>query len=104
MKLTQANTYLTAHHGKFAVNIQMPDGSRNHLHSRAMDLQSAIATRDLIEDQDIDHVNLLVRPDGSYFRLIAIMKINDDLEEFHSRKLNLNDVIYERAALLITDD
>ena len=104
MKLTVSNTYITAHRGGFVVNIQMPDGSRNYLHCKQMDLESAIVTRELIEEQDIDHMNIIIRPDGSYFRLIAIIKINDDVEEFHSRKLNLNDVVYERMALLIADD
>ncbi|MGI0057333.1 MAG: hypothetical protein ACREAK_08170 [Nitrosarchaeum sp.] len=104
MKISLSNTYIIAHGGGFTVNIEMPDGSRNYLHSEPFDLDSAIITRELIEEQDIDHMNLLIRVELGYYRLVAVLKNNDESVEFHSRKLNLNDVVYERMQLLTVDD
>jgi len=104
MKLTDSNVYIVAHGGQYTVNIQMPDGSRNYLHSKQMDLDSAIITKELIDEQDIDHMSIIIRNDGQYYRLVAVIKCNDEVEEFHSRKLNLNDVIYERMQILVAED
>lgn len=112
MELTEGNTQIveskkivdnTGIVPRFTVRIYMPDGSRNYVHSKDMDLESAIITRELIIDQSIDHVNIVVRRDGDYYRLVVVLKLNDDTEEFHSRKLNLNDVVFERNQLIISD-
>jgi len=104
MKLTVSNTYIIAHGDGFTVNIDMPDGSRNYLHSKSTDLESAIIDRELIEDMDIDHMNLKLIVDEEYYRLqLKIKDVNDDYHVFHGRKVNLNDAIFERMQLLTVD-
>lgn len=100
MKLDSGNTYIAKHGDGYSINIVMPDGSRNYLHNTQIDLMSAIVIREIIEDQCIDHMNLLIREERGYYRLVAVLKFNEDVVEFHSRLLNLNDVVYERMQLL----
>lgn len=104
MKLDTGNMYITEHGPMFTVNIQMPDGSRNFLHHKEMDLDSAILIRELIEECSIDHMNIAIIPEDQYYRLVANIKdCNGDGHRFHSRKLNLNDAVYERMQLLMKD-
>lgn len=105
MKLTAGNTYIVKNkNNKYELRIEMPDGSRNYIHCQEFqDLDSAILIREIIEEQDIDYLNLRISYDEEYYRLYFYLNNNDDIIEFHSRKLNLNDVIYERMQLLVAE-
>ena len=101
MELTEANTYITSDHKGFNINIEMPDGSRNYLHHRVQEIESAIIVRELILENSIDHMNLRLVFDEGYYRIyVTIEDANKDRHVFHSRKLNLNDAIYERMQLI----
>lgn len=103
MNINFSNTYISKHENKFAVHIEMPDGSRNYLHCKIMDLESAIVTRELIDGQSIDHMSLLIKKHvkyPKYYQLIANLNCNDEVEEFHSRALNVNDAVSERMRLI----
>lgn len=102
MNISFNNTYIAKHENRFAVHIEMPDGSRNFLHCKIMDLESAIITRELIDGQSIDQMNLQIKKHTKYpkyYQLIASLKCNEEIEEFHSRALNINDVVFERMRL-----
>lgn len=104
MEINTGNTFITVHGNLYTVNIQMPDGSRNYLHHKEVSLESAIIVRELLEECSIDHMNTTIIPEDGYYRLIVnIADCNDDKHKFHSRKLNLNDVIFERMQLLNND-
>lgn len=104
MQLNESNVYITTHKEGYSVNIQMPDGSRNYLHHSELNLESAIIVKELVQECSIEHLNLSIITDDGYYRLILNIKdCNDDVHRFHSRKLNLNDVIFERMQLLVTE-
>jgi len=101
MELSDSNMYIEKHDNMFEIRIQMPDGSRNYLHRIERELQSAIIVMELLDEHSIDHMNLIITSDGSYYRIVVNIKdCNDDYHRFHSRKLNLNDALYERMQLL----
>lgn len=101
MRLTKKNTYIAKHEDGYSIFIEIPDGSRNYLHCKKTDLESAIIIQDLLFDTTIEESNLEIIVDESYYRLHAKIKnINEDVTKFHSRKLNLNDVLNERQLLL----
>ena len=101
MQLNEGNTFITEHDKGYIVNIQMPDGSRNSLHCKVQDLESTIITREMIMENSIDHMNIIIERVDKYFRLlVAVKDCNSETVVFHSRKLNLNDVVYERMQLL----
>ena len=102
MELNEGNTYITKHDDRlYCINIEMPDGSRNYLHHKAVDLESAIIVRELINECSIDHMNMAIIGEDQYYRVIVnIADCNGDKHRFHSRKLNLNDAVYERMQLL----
>ncbi len=106
MKITIANTYIQQYKTGYSIHIQMPDGSRNYLHSQPFELQTALELRDEFVDQYlIRKESIHVIPDGKYFRLqfhLGGGKVQE--VPFHSRKLNLNDAIYERMQLLISEE
>jgi len=104
MELNVGNTFITKHGKFYTVNIQMPDGSRNFLHHKELGLESALIVRELVEECSIDHMNLNIIEEDKYYRLVANIKdCNGDEHRFHSRKLNLNDVVYERMQLLTAE-
>lgn len=104
MEVNDGNTYITEHKEGYSLNIQMPDGSRNYLHYTCKDLESAIIVRELINECSIDHMNLIIGKDEGYYRLyLNINDCNGDFHKFHSRKLNLNDVVYERMQMLVSE-
>ena len=98
MKFTDSNLYITEHRLGFTLNIQMPDGSRNYLHTEFyQDLMTAIYYRDeLIKNFMIRNDVIGISKDEKYYRIIILFEDGFGKVRFHSRKLNLNDAIYER--------
>ncbi len=111
MKLTDSNVFIMKHGPKYhRICIAMPDGSRNYLHCDIeMELQTAVENRDvlvnerLVNNYLIDEGNIRIIPDGTYYRLFVVVGNSPQLD-FHSRKLNVNDAVYERMQLLVADD
>lgn len=109
MKLDKTNLYVEAkdaEKGKYVVCIELPDGSRNYLHSQEMILGECIQVIDDLLGLDIASSanNPYLETDGSYYRLKMTippsnLSIDHDLY-FHSRKLNLTDATQERHLLL----
>ena len=102
MKLDVSNLKVFIHHEGYALKILMPDGSGNYLHNgNKEDLNETILIRDLLLEQEINQEELLTKEDDRYFRLELRIKDVNGLEQyFHSRKLNLNDIVFEKELLL----
>jgi|APSaa5957512535_1039671.scaffolds.fasta_scaffold79876_2 hypothetical protein len=85
----------------FALKIMMPDGSDNFLHSEGYSLESILIIRSLLLEQEIYEQQIEIKESSEYFRINShIEDINDETYFFHSRILNLNDVIFERDQLI----
>ena len=106
MRVTKNNTYLRRHGSGYAVHIEMPDKSRNFLHCESMPLEKAIELRDNIIDQEIVAEIIKIRKHPKYpkyYRIVIPAETARIKTIFHSRALNLNDVIAERT-LLVTEE
>lgn len=107
MKITSSNIYVKEH-GKdvFVICIEMPDNSRNYIHSQNLILMSAIEIADELRGIDLtsDANNPYLERDGEYYRIkmtIPPSKLSFESDiSFHSRKLNLIDAYKERQMLL----
>ncbi len=102
MKLGLDNVQLVKKDGKYVIHIIMPDGSKNYLHCEQWDLFHAITYRDDIIGLEIDKESIMVEEDETYYRLYLPLVVGEDSDvelKFHSRKLNLNDVMFERMQL-----
>jgi hypothetical protein len=84
------------------LKIIMPDGSDNYLHLQLYnDVDSMLLIRDLLLEQEIYSNDIHINEDGTYYRIwLKLKDANDDEYVFHSRKLNLNDVVFERMQLI----
>ena len=110
MKLDNSNLYVKQH-GKddYIICIELPDNSRNFIHSQSMILGDCIIAVDELNGLDIpsDANTPYLESDGTYYRVkMTIEPHNMSLTEslyFHSRKLNLNDAVRERQ-MLLTDE
>lgn len=107
MKLNNSNLYIKSHgEDEFVVCIEMPDNSRNFMHSQSMILGDCIHVIDELNGLDIpsDANEPYLESDETYYRIkMTIEPHNLSLTEslfFHSRKLNLNDAVRERQMLL----
>lgn len=102
MKLDEDNLKVFKHDKGHCLKIIMPDGSGNYLHLQLYnDVNSMLIIRDLLLEQEIYMQDVEVIEDGTYYRLNVTLKdCNNDSYDFHSRKLNLNDVVYERLQIL----
>lgn len=99
MKLDESNLVIdTKDKGKYVLKIMMPDGSRNYLHGLISDsINNLVIERDLLLEQEIYDQDVSIAEEDSYFRLnLSIKDVNGTEHFFHSRKLNINDVIFER--------
>ena len=83
--------------GNHRVMIMMPYNTGNYLHSEMkMSVNDAMLTRELLLDQEFSNMNVSLKEDEGYYRIV--LKINDVNGKevvFHSRKLNLNDAVFE---------
>lgn len=86
--------------------IMMPDGSRNYLHTTLqMPINDVFVCRDLLLEQEFSQQEIEIKQDESYFRLQVNLKdCNGTIYDFHSRKLNLNDAVFERMQLVNADE
>lgn len=106
MKIIRHNLYIQKHGDGLAIYLEMPNESRNYLHTEVYgDIDSIIEDYDfLLDDKGINNSVLKIQEEDSYYR-IYLRYIRHDTEHrriitFHSRKLNINDVLYERLELL----
>ena len=107
MKFNDSNLYIEEHGLGYTLNIRMPDGSRNYLHTKFYrDLMTAIFHRDELIKHFMIWNNAVIGiiKDEKYYRIIISFEGDFGKARFHSRKLNLNDAIYERMQLLVADD
>lgn len=88
--------------GFYTVKILMPDLSRNFLHGKHfLTVNDALAERDILNGVTFYSNDISISEDGGYYRILLTVKdCNDEPHIFHSRKLNLIDVVYEREQLL----
>lgn len=102
MKLTEENLRVFKHEKGHCLKIIMPDESDNYLHLQLFnDVNSMLLIRDLLLEQEIYQQDIEVIEDESYYRLNVTLKdCNGESYDFHSRKLNINDAVYERKLLM----
>ncbi len=102
MKLDESNLKIFKHNKGHCLKILMPDGSDNYLHLQLYnDVESIMLIRDLLLEQEIYQPDLEIIEDDSYYRIWLTLKdVNGDSYLFHSRKLNLNDVVFERMQII----
>ena len=99
LKITQ-NLYLEKVNGGYQICIAMPDQSRNYMHCEILkNIEEA-----LIFMKDLDEITLdsvAVIEDDKYYRIHAVILVDEGNRalHFHSRKLNLNDVIFEKMMI-----
>lgn len=101
MQLNEKNLYIKEHKDGYIVCIEMPDSSRNYLHCEPVkDLSEAIwIMQDFDGSMELEDAE--VNKDGEYYRInIVLTDGRNKPQLFHSRKLNLNDAIFERRLLL----
>ena len=103
MKLDVSNLKVFKHEKGYCLKIMMPDGSDNYLHMQLYnDIESILLIRDLLLEQEIYQPDLQIMEDGTYYRIwLSIKDVNGDSYQFHSRKLNLNDVVFERMQIIL---
>lgn len=97
-KLTKENLRLMKDRdGSHRLIIMMPYNTGNYLHSEEkMSVNDAILTRELLLDQEFTNLDVSLKEDVEYYRLILKVKdVNGKEVVFHSRKLNLNDAVFE---------
>lgn len=101
MKLDESNLVVQRYKNGYCLAILMPDGSRNYLHTDLeMPINDTLIVRDLLLDQEFSSQEIEVYGDGEYFRIrLELSDINGTKYTFHSRKLNLNDAVFERMQL-----
>jgi len=107
MKLTESNLKVIMNDRKeFCLHLIMPDGSSNYLHNRDnLDVNDIVLVRQLLLNQEILDDELKIILDEGYYRLrLDMHDCNGNKHFFHSRKLNLNDVVFERMQLLVADE
>lgn len=107
MKLTEANLKVfKKSEDEFALKVMMPDGSDNYLHGGGvLEVNELLETRDSLLGQEILKKQIEISPKEKYFRIILrITDTRNITHYFHSRKLNLNDAVFERMQLIISDD
>jgi len=102
MKLDVSNLKVFIHHDGYALKILMPDGSDNFLHcGNCVDIDDVVLTKDLLLKQEINSIHVSIKEDENYFRLeLRVPDANGLYHYFHSRKVNLNDVVYERTQII----
>lgn len=103
MKLTPKNLYIREHGLGYSVHIEMPDGSRNFLHNEPMKLEKAIMVmHDFDGDTELNESNTFIIEETKYYRITVKLEDGRGEEQFfHSRKLNLNDVVEEYTMLIM---
>lgn len=93
--------YVRQADGGYQICIDMPDQSRNFLHSEVIkELWQVSEYLKSLDGLSFDSVKII--KDGKYFRLagtIIVEETNDTALHFHSRKLNLNDAFFEKELI-----
>lgn len=101
MIITEENCYVAKHGKFFTIRIEMPK-SRNFIHANEMILEKIrFARKDLI-GQKIGNWCTKIEEEDGYYRIDVSLHFGEQIEGdnkfvigFHSRKLNLNDVVNE---------
>lgn len=102
MNLDMKTLYVKEKDDGYVICIDMPDSSRNYLHSEI--IKNLWQVQEYLKDLiglELDGID--IEKDETYYRLSTAITVGDsepiDLR-FHSRKLNLNDAIYERHIII----
>lgn len=85
----------------YGLKILMPNDTLNFLHGPKSTLENILIIRDQLSESAFYEQDIKIKEEDKYFRLyITVTNSNNENYLFHSRKLNLNDVIKERDLLL----
>lgn len=111
MQLRPSNLYIKeVEKDSFVVCIELPDDSRNYIHSQKFVLNDCLIIREELLGKTIedDCNSPYLEKDGTYFRIKMTVEpkeftFSENLY-FHSRKLNLNDAVIEHSMLTKTDE
>ena len=88
--------------GNHRLQIIMPNNTGNYLHSDdKFSVNDALLVRELLLEQEFTSNDVGILEDSEYYRVVLKIKdVNETEYMFHSRKLNLNDLIYEIDELI----
>lgn len=88
------------HEEKYSLQLLTTGG--NYLHTKKLfEIDEVMLVRSLLLDQEFTDQDIEIKEDDGYFRLyLRIKDTNGEPYIFHSRKMNLNDVTYERDEIL----
>ena len=111
VKITHSNCYLEKHDTGYSICISLPDNSKNYIHSDTLSIiDLALKYRESLLLRSIEPENCTIKEEGSYYRINVMFEIYPEVTEinklstiyilFHSRKLNLNDAVFERDLLI----
>ena len=102
MQLNKNNLYVKKHNKGFSILIEMPDSSRNYLHTEPMSyMHNACAIKVSLEELQLNDENTWIVRDDSYMRIHCKLKYGKNrIMEFHSRQLNDNDAAAEFEMLV----
>ncbi|MCV0393662.1 MAG: hypothetical protein K5790_10310 [Nitrosopumilus sp.] len=107
MIVTLSNSYIEKHGDGYSIFISIPDDSRNFLHCDPLRLDRMLMYYQDIIAQKIGNYNCSIVEDGTYFRIKTQLRCGEQLNGdndtdliFHSRKLNLNDAVFEYGLLI----
>lgn len=103
MKLTKDNCYIVEKGDGWIIKIDVPQyNNRNYIHCDVFgDLNSCIKVRDELINDKIGDWNTEIKKTGTYYRLYIKLKWDkyfghdEKTLTFHSRKLNIIDVMHE---------
>lgn len=102
MAVDLSNSYVEKHGDGYAIFLLVPDSSRNYLHCSEQSLSKILFYYQDILGQKIGNYNTSIEEDRTYYRIKVTLRCGEQLDgentkdiEFHSRKLNLNDAVFE---------
>lgn len=89
----------------YMICIGMDDSSGNYIHTRFPNISTAMLTRQMLLGQIIKPTDVIITEDEGYYRLNVSLsyqygELGKFTELFHSRKLNIIDLVDEYDSLV----
>lgn len=111
MTVNLSNSFIEKHDEGYSIFLLVPDNSRNFLHCKSYRLDRILMYYQDILGQKIGNYNCSIIEDETYFRIQVSLRVGEQLNGennkdliFHSRKLNLNDAVFEYGLFIGLSD
>lgn len=103
-EITKENTKIFKSQKGYELMFLLGD-TGNYLHTKMnLSVNDALIVRELIMGQEFTSQDVGLQEDEGYYRMILrIRNINGEEIQFHGRKLNLNDAVFEIDELVQVD-